>query len=351
MGWEDRGYNRGAEGGAEYLGNPAAFFNLSVPLGTWFGASIRLHFWLLLTILFAYMGGNIATQPLATTFACILTIASLLVHEFSHRIAAERVGGSYDHFLIWPPGGMTQPLTPGTPGAIFVAHGAGVLGSLILAIGSYLGLAAYHLEPSPPVSFGTILASFNIWVIPANNLPLFVCWVLYYANAGLVCINLTPFYVFDGGYIWEAALTNWLGRHRATNVTCIAGMVVAVPFFLLSLYFRSLLGIIFWIFLFASAFNKRRELVASGGDEFESAIAMSAQDRGPSPARRKRQRWPAKDAIARAAREAAAERKEQEQIDSILAKVHARGMQSLTWMERRALKQATERQRRRAGGR
>ena len=43
--------------------------------------------------------------------------------------------------------------------------------------------------------------------------------------------------------------------------------------------------------------------------------------------------------------EVEAERDEQETIDRILAKVHEKGMNSLSWSERRALKRATERQR------
>jgi len=40
-------------------------------------------------------------------------------------------------------------------------------------------------------------------------------------------------------------------------------------------------------------------------------------------------------------------RREQAHIDAILAKVSAHGMQSLTWLEKRALKKATEHQRQR----
>ena len=47
----------------------------------------------------------------------------------------------------------------------------------------------------------------------------------------------------------------------------------------------------------------------------------------------------------------AAEQREQEQIDRILQKVHTSGMNSLSWIERRTLKKATERQRKREGAR
>lgn len=51
--------------------------------------------------------------------------------------------------------------------------------------------------------------------------------------------------------------------------------------------------------------------------------------------------------FSREQREIAAERAETESIDAILAKVHAKGMNSLTWLEKRTLKKATEHQRER----
>jgi membrane associated rhomboid family serine protease len=52
-------------------------------------------------------------------------------------------------------------------------------------------------------------------------------------------------------------------------------------------------------------------------------------------------------AAKRALKLAKAEREEQRRIDQILAKVSANGMHSLTWLEKRTLKKATERQRER----
>jgi hypothetical protein len=48
-----------------------------------------------------------------------------------------------------------------------------------------------------------------------------------------------------------------------------------------------------------------------------------------------------------AKKRAAAEQHEQAQIDAILAKVKEKGLHSLSWWEKRALKKATERQRQR----
>ena len=61
------------------------------------------------------------------------------------------------------------------------------------------------------------------------------------------------------------------------------------------------------------------------------------------PRRRKLSRF----AVRRIRKKAQKEQQELARIDAILDKVAKQGMQSLTWFERRALRQATERQRQR----
>ncbi len=65
------------------------------------------------------------------------------------------------------------------------------------------------------------------------------------------------------------------------------------------------------------------------------------------PDRVSRPSWSSRRKSQRALKLAQAERDERERIDQILAKVSAQGMQSLNWLERRALKKATEHQRQR----
>jgi hypothetical protein len=54
-----------------------------------------------------------------------------------------------------------------------------------------------------------------------------------------------------------------------------------------------------------------------------------------------------KRVVRRAQKREADERAERERVDAILSKVSHEGMNSLTWWERRALRRATERQRKR----
>ena len=93
-----------------------------------------------------------------------------------------------------------------------------------------------------------------------------------------------------------------------------------------------------------------------GGMDFSASLGSGASGGyGPAygePTKTRKRRapgggWFAKLRAKKAARAAREEAVEQEQIDQILAKVSAHGMHSLTWLEKRTLRKATEAQRQR----
>jgi Zn-dependent protease len=345
MAWEDRDYYRSGERWGGYLGNPATVFGFSVPFLRFGGISTRLTFWLLLEILFMYMDVLRGISAVDTTVAVILLIATLIAHEFGHRFFARRVGGDLSEFLLWPAGGMNPPTAPARPSAKLQAFAGGIIVNIVLAIISAVVLVSQGRLALGIGMFNPVLAFFT--GVPVfegtGRSPLIALTTFFFINLNLVLINLFPFYWFDGGYLLEAILWRPLGRFRAINATCITGMVVAVPLFLLCLYGKSFLGMAVCALMFAGSYVKRRELKASGGAEFGdmSDLGSSWSDSAGESTVRRKPRWPARNAV----KKAAAERHEQEKIDAILAKVHAQGMQSLNWMERRTLRKATERQR------
>jgi hypothetical protein len=153
-------------------------------------------------------------------------------------------------------------------------------------------------------------------------------------NCGLVLGNLLPYYWFDGGYLLQSLLWPFLGAGGALNVTCIIGMVLAVPMFALALKGGSLFGLIFWALLFSSSYTARTQMMPEAEEYAESLYAGSGVS-----GRIQSGRWGQKSA----AKAQAKRRKLEEKIDAILAKVSAQGMNSLTWSERRTLKQGSER--------
>jgi Zn-dependent protease len=323
--WQDRDYNRGG-GAGDYLSNPAALLQLSIPFGSWFGVRVRLHFWLLLTLLFtlADLFSHVPATIVAIQITLLLT--SLLVHDFGHRILAQSVGGELNEFMLWPAGGMIFPKMP--PGAwpMFVGHIGGIIANLLLALGSIFLLRVRD----------------NGWLIPSLN-PMSVIDgsmfhpMLYSSdllsvglisfatiNCALVLGNFLPYYWFDGGYLLQSILWPFLGGASALNVTCIIGMLLAAPMFALSLVGRNIMGLVFWGFLFASSYSARH--------------TMQIEEAEPSATGWRSRRW------AKSSNRALANRRRQEEkIDAILAKVSAKGMHSLTWWEKRTLRSGSRR--------
>ena len=92
---------------------------------------------------------------------------------------------------------------------------------------------------------------------------------------------------------------------------------------------------------FTPEFKLEAVRLAALGDRPVSAVARELGI-GPEMLRQ----W-TRQATARAAKRERAEQDEQVRIDAILTKVSAKGMHTLTWLEKRTLKRATEHQRQR----
>ncbi len=146
-------------------------------------------------------------------------------------------------------------------------------------------------------------------------------------NSALVLGNFLPYYWFDGGYLLQSILWPFLDGAAALHVTCIVGMILAVPMFALALVHQErhgpdLLGVSVHEFL------QRRKTME--GPEAPVAAATGWRSR----------RWAKSSTRALAKR-----RREERKIDDILAKVSAKGMHSLTWWEKRTLRSGSKKMR------
>lgn len=347
MSWRDRDYNQ--SGGAEgYLSNPSSILGLSLPFGRWFGVTVRLNFWLLFVIAIELLGMARGASPLMVILSIALLLVALLLHDFGHRIFASWVGGRLDEFVLWPAGGMIFPTVPPGPWPLFVGHIGGMAVNLALAAASMVGVG---LLTGSPMRFS--LNPLNILGGPGGgaaygSFAVTVLAMFATINVGIFMANLLPYYWFDGGFLLQSFLWPFFGSFKAINITCWVGMILAAPMVVVSLSGANLMGVLFWALLFFSAYSRRKQLQSEGTNEFDAAIAFSAQDSGRDAATDspRRRRWMRPGFAQAAAKRAAKERADQTKIDGILAKVSAEGMQSLSWSEKRALRQATERQRR-----
>ncbi len=344
MSWRDRDYNRGLGGGwGGGAGGVLGLFGWSLPLGTVFGIRIQASFWLLLLVafelLFALHTGSLVLAMLA--IAGIL--AALLIHEFGHRLTAQLVGGRHDDFLMWPCGNMIPPMHPPAAWPMFAAQGGGILANTAAAMfaGTIVNIN-WHVLPAILTAILGQLQPDPLAMMLSANLPASALYMFCMANIFLVAINILPFYWFDGAYLLQAILWPMTGAYQSVNATCITGMVVAVPLFMLSAYSMNLMGMLVCGMLFFDSLQRRRALQMDGPGLIDQLISSSANISDLPAPKRKRllQRW--MHWIGRRDHRA---RKEQQMVDKILEKVGAKGMHSLTSKEKRILHRATQRQR------
>jgi Zn-dependent protease len=331
--WQDRDYNRGS-GAGDYLSNPANILGFSVPFGTWFGVRVRLHFWLLLTIAFAIIDLLSQASIVMVVIAIALLLASLMLHDFGHKFFAQMAGGRLEEFMLWPLGGMVFPSMPPGPWAMFVGHIGGIVVNFLLAAGGFVlfWLRAGYMVPLPL----NPLAGLGMFILEhgASGDLLTDCVLCFtMINWLLVLGNLLPYFWFDGGFLLQSILWPLAGGMTALNVTCIIGMILAVPMFFVAMMEHSLLGMVMWVFLFSSSYSARTSMPV-----MDAEPALTGGSGGGWRARR----W-ARAASAGASRAAAKRKREEAKIDAILAKVSEQGMHSLSWGEKRALKKASER--------
>jgi stage IV sporulation protein FB len=346
MGWQDRGYNRRITGGSP-SGNPILqLFLGSVPLGTWFGIRVRVHaslLWVMALQLWA--AGQIGWQSALASSVALFSI--VLLHEFGHCIGARMVGGHAEEILLWPLGGLAMTDGTHTAWARFVTVACGPLVNLILGFiaGAWIFQitgAIPPINPLLPFIGRTMPGSFPWELLTVHGWGFYLKWA-YATNVSLLLFNLLPIFPFDGGQLLQTMLWKMLGYYKSMYIACVVGMVGSALMAVFGL--TPLVGSMMFVFLgimgFMTCYQQIQILKETGPETYAEEPQYAFGDERPRPVRRHRRKgW-----FRMAARRARQEQKEQARIDAILAKVHEKGLHSLTWWEKRALRKATERQR------
>lgn len=345
MGWQDRPYYRDR---SDSTGNPLMWLMTgSVPLFTVFGIRVRMHASLLLVMVFVLLFGWGFGDSIAMRVQSMLMLFTvILLHEFGHCFAARSVGGHAEDVLMTPLGGLAMAMAPRRPWAQFVTVAGGpavnVVICLLCGLGMYLIAGVFPITPSGfRRAFSYV--STQGWFDVAG----YLFW-MYGVSYWLLLFNLLPIFPLDGGQLLQSILWKPMGYYKSMLLTVTLGMGGAVIMGMIGLATLGTLGgglllIFIGIMCFMNCLNMRRQLLAAGpyGLEEDEGIDYSAAYDTGRPKRKPFSQWKGK----RAAKRAAADRDEQQRIDAILAKVSAKGMNSLTWLEKRALKKATEHQR------
>lgn len=361
MGWEDRPYYRDRGGAA---GSPLLWlFTGSVPLFTVFGIRVRMHAMLLVLIALVLLfgGGGFGDTVSGRAQGVAVLFVVILLHEFGHCFAARWTGGEADEILMTPLGGLAlaSPRRRWLPTLITVAGGPAVNVLICLACG--LGIYLIHgIFPLGPWTLGSVYKATSVGWLRFSS---YLFW-FYAVSYALLLFNLIPVFPLDGGQALQAVLWRWLGFYRSMMIALNIGLVGSVLMAIFSVVgvgsVAGSWGLFIAINCFIECYQRRLMMRAEGPWAFqeEDSVDYGASIWGPGGAAAaetstRRRRGGRKSSLLggiaarRQRRQARQEAGEQERIDAILAKVSAHGMHSLTWAEKRLLRKATERQRKR----
>lgn len=193
------------------LGFSLAGFPVEVPANTLIGVALIAYLWAP-----QFRSDSLIQQwTLAISFA-VLLLASVLIHELAHAIAARRYGYPVQGITLWAFGGFTS-YRPGrsSPGREAVIAFAGPAATLLIAA---VGWALLRIIPTDLGMTAQFVAA--------------VVW----ANAFVGLFNLLPGLPLDGGALVSSLVWKLTGsRARGQAVAAYVGMglaalLVALPF-------------------------------------------------------------------------------------------------------------------------
>ncbi len=315
------------------------FKTSGVRVGRLFGIDIWLH-WLFLILLAFNLHGSWTTEKSWSSMgeallgtACVFGI--ILLHEFGHCYAAHRMGGGADAVVLWPLGGLAYCVAPNIPRAQFWVAAGGPLVNVGIAI-LYEVLVVPFVLPQ---------LSNRFLVAPLLNIG--------YWNLFLLIFNLLPMWPLDGGRIFQAIVwgkTKSLGKASQMTVYVTWGTIALTLILSLTGNVFPRFGPLTIFILFWCVFETeklRRHLKESEEDyvfgyDFSRGYTSLGRTGGPVEKPRKptfferrRQR--------RREREKQQKAEMRQRVDSLLDKISAEGMQSLSAKERAFLEEASRR--------
>ena len=324
----------------------------SVPAGTWYYTQVRISvFFLLLVVVLCH---RLDSVQLGLAFGLILFI-SVVLHEFGHVVAARLTGGSGDEILIWPLGGLASVRPAATLSSEVTTALAGPLVNLILCLVTLPALLldspyvaeAFHPFLLPPVELSDHLIS-DVFVL------------LFSANWMLLLTNLIPVFPLDGGQALKAILKHRFRLDIGIEVYLRVGCAIA---------FLAVLGGLFldntWVLAIGALvliLNLQEASQLRGGQGADESFMGYDFSRGYTSLEQSAssgaasnpgvfQKWREQRRADKIKKRQERELQLETQIDSLLEKVHADGLDSLTEHEKRLLTRASAIYRKKEGRR
>ena len=173
------------------------------------GIQVYLHFSWFIVAAWQLTRENGYQSPIFAIYEYLALFGIVLLHEFGHSLACRQVGGSADHIVLWPLGGIAFVNPPRRPGAVLWSIAAGPLVNVALV---------------PVIELIWIFAGHSGWRYDAPD-TFQLIRMIRYINFGLLIFNLLPVYPLDGGQILRALLWFPLGEIRSLQIASVVGLI------------------------------------------------------------------------------------------------------------------------------
>jgi Zn-dependent protease len=174
------------------------------------GIQVYLHFTWFIVAAYQLTGRlHSYNAPIFAVYEYVALFAIVLLHEFGHALACRQTGGSADHIVLWPLGGIAFVNPPRRPGAVLWSIAAGPLVNVALI---------------PVFEALLIFASRAGWYDQAPD-TYQLLGTIRFINYVLLIFNLLPVYPLDGGQILRALLWFPLGEIRSLQIASVVGLI------------------------------------------------------------------------------------------------------------------------------
>jgi Zn-dependent protease len=313
---------------------------------------------------------RVAAPSVSIAWVAALSLAvlfgSVLVHELGRRHAAIRVGGSLDHFVLWPLGGLGGVKAPADPRAEVLIHLSGPAANLATAAICLVPLLVAGEADLPGLMNPLLPAGVadGKWAEVTLKLGFWINWVLF-------LVNLIPAFPFDGGRALRAAmLMHWaeLDRRAAAVIVARLATVAAVLMLGVAWLVRNqtsahaappwLALVVLAIFLYFGGKQEVDRRDDDGDDDdhpfgYDFSAGYTSLEKTARPAARRKPgviaQWRRKRREERQRRQAEIEAADEQRVDEILSRLHTHGKDSLSDDDRAVLARVSARYRGRSG--
>jgi Zn-dependent protease len=347
-----------------------------IPLGRWFGTTVRVHLFLIVFVVYELLMALLATKaedglrhlPQTACWVSLLLLA-LVIHELGHALTAYWLDCEQEEVNLWPLGNLVGPSVssrssldvlvalagPVTSGALFL----GIAASLHLFLG-----ARFVWDPFGNVgdSGAPTLASGQLAA------PLSPVWILGwfgYLNYLLFLANLLPALPFDVGRMFRAYLSSTsVVSSRDNNYGPWTARAAAAVLFLIGLVRLLFKGradgiTVISLALLIELFVRRESRMMEDGGYFEDGVfgydfseGYTSLEGGAAKVRPYKEsalrRWRRRRSELRRQRRLLREAAEERRMDEILDKLHREGRSALSNEEQRFLVRVSARYRNRS---